>query len=81
MALWNRNYSLNQHIEPYAWKYGDDDLMHTLQYEFYSICSWEIVLKTKTGPTEMETFVTYNVNETSLSGSAEEVEYLVPFNV
>lgn len=29
----------------------------------------------------METFVTYNVNETSLSGSAEEVEYLVPFNV
>lgn len=29
----------------------------------------------------METFVTYIVNETSLSGSAEEVEYLVPFNV
>lgn len=56
--------------------------MHVLQYEFYGVVHLQLrsALKTKTGPTEMETFVTYNVNETSLSGSAEEVEYLVPFN-
>lgn len=57
--------------------------MRVPQSEFESVVASaaETALKTKTGPTEMETFVTYNVNETSLSGGAEEVEYLVPLNV